>query len=235
MEKLVVSNIEVEVQKKSIKNLHLYVLPPQGSVRVSAPQNMNEDAIRMFVISKISWIKKQQEKFRNQPRQSEREYVSGESVFFGGKRYRLEVIYSNICNNVQIRGDKLIFQVREASTAEQRANVLNEWYRENIKKEVPGILKKWQRIIGVIAIEWGIKNMKTRWGTCNVGDKRIWLNLQLAKKHPQCLEYIIVHELVHLLEKSHNKNFVAYMDKFLPDWRTIKDELNGLILDYIEG
>lgn len=235
MEKLVVSNIEVEVQKKSIKNLHLYVLPPQGSVRVSAPQNMNEDAIRMFVISKISWIKKQQEKFRNQPRQSEREYVSGESVFFGGKRYRLEVIYSNICNNVQIRGDKLIFQVREASTAEQRANVLNEWYRENIKKEVPGILKKWQRIIGVTVLEWGIKNMKTRWGTCNVGDKRIWLNLQLAKKHPQCLEYIIVHELVHLLEKSHNKNFVAYMDKFLPDWRTIKDELNGLILDYIEG
>ena len=234
MDKLKISNIEIEVQKKKIKNLHLSVLPPKGKVRVSAPQNMNEDAIRMFVITKISWIKKQQEKFKNQPRQSEREYVSGESVYLWGNRYRLEVIYSNTCNDIQIKGDKLIFQVREASTPEQRANVLNAWDRENIKKEIPPLLEKWQGIIGVTALEWGVKNMKTRWGTCNIKDKRIWLNLQLAKKHPQCLEYVVVHELVHLIEKKHNKAFIAYMDEFLPDWRTTKDELNGLILDYME-
>jgi predicted metal-dependent hydrolase len=234
VENLRINNIEIEVQKKNIKNLHLAVLPPLGRVRVSAPQNMNEDAIRMFVITKISWIKKQQEKFKNQLRQSEREYVSGESVYLWGKRYRMEVVYSNIRNDIQLKGDKLILQVREASTTDQRENILNAWYREHIKREIPPLLEKWQKIIGVAIADWGVKNMKTRWGTCNVKDRRMWLNLQLAKKHPQCLEYVVVHELVHLLEKNHNKAFVAYMDKFLPDWRTTKDELNGLILDYME-
>lgn len=234
MGKLRINNIEIEIQKKKIKNLHLSVLPPQGRVRVSAPQNMNEDAIRMFIITKISWIKKQQEKFKNQPRQSEREYVSGESVYLWGKRYRLEVIYSIIRNDIQIKGDRVIFQVREESTTEQRANILNAWYREKIKKEIPSLIEKWQKTIGVMASDWGVKNMKTHWGTCSVRAKRVWLNLQLAKKHPQSLEYVVVHELVHLLEKKHNKAFIAYMDKFLPDWQTTKDELNGLILDYMK-
>lgn len=207
---------------------------PLGRVRVSTPQDMNEDAIRMFVITKISWIKKQQEKFKNQPRQSEREYVSGESVYLWGKRYRLEVVYSNQCNDVQIKGERLILQVRETGTADQRANILNAWYREHIKKEIPPLIEKWQRMIGVEIAGWGVKNMKTRWGSCNAKAKRIWLNLQLAKKYPQCLEYVVVHELVHLLEKKHNKAFVAYMDLFLSDWQITKDELNGLILDYME-
>jgi len=234
VENLRINNIEIEVQKKKIKNLHLVVLPPFGRVRVSAPQDMNEDTIRMFVITQISWIRKQQEKFKNQPRQSEREYVSGESVYLWGKRYRLEVVYSNQCNDVQVKGERVILQVREASTTNQRANILNAWYREHIKKEIPPLLEKWQTMIGVEISDWGVKNMKTRWGSCNAKVKRIWLNLQLAKKYPQCLEYVVVHELVHLLEKKHNKVFVAYMDQFLSDWRTTKDELNGLILDYME-
>lgn len=234
MENLTINNIEVEIQKKNIKNLHLSVLPPLGRVRVSAPNSMNDEAIRVFIITKIGWIKKQQEKYKNQPRQCERAYVSGESVYFWGKRYRLDVVHSNVCNDVRIKGDKLIFQVREASTTEQRANVLNAWYRESIKKEIPKLLEKWQNVIGVTANAWGVKNMKTRWGTCNVKDKRIWFNLQLAKKYAECLEYVIVHELVHLLEENHNKIFIGYMDKFLPNWRIIKDELNALILDYME-
>ena len=185
MKKLIINNIEIEVQKKKIKNLHLSVLSPHGRVRVSAPQNMNEDAIRMFVITKLPWIRKQQEKFKNQPRQSERQYVSGESAYLWGRRYRLEVIHSNVCNDVQMKGDKLLFQVREASTTEQRAKVMKEWYRENIKKEIPPLLKKWEKIIGVTALDWGVKDMKTRWGTCNVKAKRIWLNLQLAKSPPR--------------------------------------------------
>lgn len=227
MKNILINDIEVEVQKKYIKNLHLYILPPQGNVRISAPRNMSEDAIHMFLVSKLPWIKKHQEKFRNQPRQLQREYVSGEAVFLWGKCYQLEVVYSNTNNAVQLEGDKIIFQVRESSTTVQREKVLNEWYRENIKKEIPELLRKWQEIIGVTALEWSVKNMKTRWGTCNIRDKRIWLNLQLVKKHPQCLEYIIVHELVHLLEKKHNNNFIAYMDRFLPDWRTIKEQLNS--------
>lgn len=234
MENLTINDIEVEIQKKNIKNLHLSVLPPKGKVRVSAPNSMNDDAIRIFIITKIGWIKKQQEKYKNQPRQCEREYVSGESVYLWGKRYRLDVVYSNVCNNVKIKGNKLIFQVREASTTEQHENVLNDWYRKNIKEEIPQLLEKWQKIIGVTASDWGVKNMKTRWGTCNIEDKRIWLNLQLVKKPFECLEYVMVHELVHLLEKNHNKIFISYMDEFLPNWRKIKEELNSLILDYME-
>lgn len=109
-----------------------------------------------------------------------------------------------------------------------------DWYRRNIKKEIPQLLEKWQKIIGVTASDWGVKNMKTRWGTCNIEDKRIWLNLQLVKKPFECLEYVMVHELVHLLEKNHNKIFISYMDEFLPNWRKIKEELNSLILDYME-
>lgn len=234
MEAFVVNNIEIEVQKKKIKNLHLSVLPPNGRVRVSAPQTMNEEAIRVFVITKIGWIKQQQEKFINQPRQSEREYVSGESVYLWGRRYRLEVVYSNTRNDIKISGDRLILQVRETSTVDQRANVLNTWYRDNLKKEIPKLLEKWQRITGVSVNDWGVKNMKTKWGTCNVEDKRIWLNLQLAKKYPQCLEYVIVHELIHLLEKKHNSIFIGYMDSYLPNWRITKDELNAQILDYMD-
>ncbi|GLC31168.1 M48 family metallopeptidase [Clostridium omnivorum] len=234
MESLTINNIEIEVQKKNIKNLHLSVLPPSGRVRVSAPQNMNDEAIRVFLITKIGWIKQQQEKFNNQPRQTEREYVSGESVYLWGRRYRLEVVYSNIRNDIKIHGDRLVLQVREESSTEQRANVLNAWYRDNLKKEIPKLLEKWQKIIGVSVNEWGVKKMKTKWGTCNAEAKRIWLNLQLVKKSPQCLEYVIVHELVHLLEKKHNKIFTGYMNKFLPDWRTTKAELNAQILDYME-
>lgn len=229
MSTLIIDDIEIQVQKKKIKNIYLRVKAPQGGVQVSAPKNMNDEAIKMFVVSKISWIKKHQEKYKNQPKQCKREYISGESVYVFGKRYTLELVYSNRCNDVKIDGDQLILQVREESTIEHRANILNEWYRENIKREIPKLLEKWQKIIGVTAEEWGVKNMKTRWGTCNVRDKRIWLNLQLAKKHPKCLEYVVVHELVHLLEKSHNNIFIGYMNKFLPNWRETKKELNTFV------
>ncbi len=222
-----IDDIEVEVYKKNIKNLHLYVMPPYGKVRVTAPYGINDEAIHMFVASKARWIKKHQEKFTSRPIREEPQYVTGESIYIWGSSYLLEVIYSNSRNNVHMRDGKIILQVRKSSTKVQRAKVLNEWYRENMRKVIPEILERWQEKIGVAVRDWGIKNMKTRWGTCNVRDKRIWLNLQLAGKHPRCLEYVVVHELLHLLERKHNKIFDAYMDKFLPEWRTIKDELNG--------
>lgn len=232
--RIVVSDINIEVQKKNIKNIHLSVLPPDGKVRISVPLSAKEETIRLFAISKIGWIKKQIDKFQNQQRQTEREYVSGESHYVWGRRYRMEIRHNNR-NNVEIKGNKLILTVREFSTTQQREKIMTEWYRKQLKEKLPELVEKWEEIIGVKAETVRVKNMLTRWGTCNTKDKRIWINLQLAKKPIECLEYVIVHELVHLLEKSHNSVFVDYMDKFLPDWRVTKDLLNGFIMDrYVE-
>ncbi|NLB53112.1 MAG: M48 family metallopeptidase [Syntrophomonadaceae bacterium] len=228
---MIVSNIEIDVIKKDIKNMHLSVLPPMGKVRISAPLNASDDAIRLFAVTKIGWIKKQIEKYENQPRQAEREYVSGESHYIWGRRYILEIRYNNKANNVEIKGSKIFLSVREKSTPKQRERVMNEWYRNELKKRIPVLIDEWEQIIGVKATSWGVRNMKTRWGTCNTKEKRIWINLQLAKKPVYCLEYIIVHELVHLLEKNHTTVFVEYMDKFLPNWRITKEELNSFIMD----
>lgn len=228
---LIIDDIEIQVEKKKIKNIYLRVAAPKGRVQVSVPKNMKDEAIKMFLISKMPWIKKHKDKYKNQPKRCIREYVSGESVYLWGKKYVLKVVYSNKHNDIKINEDEIILQVRQNSTTEQREKLLNEWYRENIKSKIPKLLEKWQKIIGVTAEEWGVKNMKTRWGTCNVRDKRIWLNLQLTKKPSKCFEYVIVHELVHLLEKSHNNIFIGYMDKFLPNWREIKKELNTFIED----
>lgn len=221
---MMVAGIKIEVVKKNIKNMHLAVLPPQGQVRISAPIHTGEEVIRLFAITKIGWIKKQVEKFQNQPRQTQREYVSGESHYLWGRRYKLQIKHAGATNKVEIKANQLILTVREISTAEQREKVLNEWYRANLKAKLPALFKKWEDKIGVKANFIGVKNMRTRWGSCNVRDKRVWINLQLAKKPFHCLEYVVVHELVHLLEKSHSPVFVAYMDKFLPDWRMVKGE-----------
>lgn len=232
---MIVSNVEIDVIKKNIKNMHLSVLPPLGKVRISAPMNASDEQIRLFAVSKIGWIKKQIEKYEKQPRQTEREYVSGESHYLWGRRYKLEVRFSNRKNNIETKGNRLFLTVREDSTEQQREKVMNEWYRNEMKRKIPLLIEKWESMIGVKAHSWGIKIMKTRWGTCNTKEKRLWFNLQLAKKPAGCLEYVVVHELVHLLEKNHNSAFIAYMDKFLPDWRVTKDELNSFIMDrYLE-
>lgn len=233
MEKIIINNIEIELTKKNIKNLHLSVHPPDGRVKISAPQYMDTDTIRLFAISKLSWIRKQQKKFINQERQPEREYVSGESHYFLGQRYLLNVIYTNKRKQgVEIRNKKYIdLYVRENTPKYLRERAMTEWYRRELKKLIPPIIAKWEPIIGVEVNEFGVKKMKTRWGSCNPKAKRIWLNLELVKKSPTCIEYVVVHEMVHLLEKSHNERFIAYMDKFLPNWRAIKAELNGLIYE----
>lgn len=232
MKQIKVEGIEIDVIKKNIKNLYISVLPPSGSVRVSAPLKMNDEVIKSFIMSKIPWIIKSQSRFKNQAVQAvqiERKYVSGESIYLWGRRYELKVEYVKTACKIDIIDDKLYFCVREKSTIKQRQSALDEWYRTQLKEQIPPIFEKWQDILGVKVLEFRIKKMKTRWGTCNINDKRIWLNLELAKKPPECLEYVVVHELVHLLERNHNKVFKAYMDKFLPDWRNIKDELNSFV------
>lgn len=227
MSKVTIEDIEVEIIKKDIKNLHLYVLPPKGEVRVSAPKRLREEEIRTFISNKISWIKKQQLKLINKPRQPRNEYVSGETIYLWGVEYYLVVYYIKGISKIEINGSELKLYVKEESSIRQREKVILQWYRKELKNAISPLLYKWQSIIGVEANSWNVKNMRTRWGTCNVKARRIWLSLQLAKKKPICLEYVIAHELVHLLEKNHNSTFYAYMDKFLPNWRTIKCKLNA--------
>ena len=217
----------VDVVRKDIKNLHLAVYPPDGRVRVAVPLLIDDEAVRLAVISKLAWIKRQQALFRGQDRQSAREYVSRESHYYWGDRYLLNVAYHDAPPQVVVRNKTTLdLFVREGSDAAKRERVLQEWYRQQLKAAIPPLIARWEPIIGVKVAQWRVKRMKTRWGTCNEQARRIWLNLELVKKPPQCLEYIVVHEMVHLLERHHNERFVAYMDEFMPQWRLFRDELN---------
>ena len=231
---ILVANIPVEVVKKNIKNLHLSVLPPDGKVRVSAPETVSDDAIAMFVRTKIGWIRKQQEKFELQPRQNERQYVSGETLYVWGRQYFLRVEYSYKGNSLVLSGDNAILTVRKESTVKQRETFVNEWYRTLLKAEVEKYLPKWERITGLQYSSWQCKYMTTKWGTCNTTTGKIWLNLQLAKKPIECLEYVILHELVHLRVRNHGSEFVAEMNRYMQNWREIRKQLNESKLDYMD-
>jgi len=212
--------------------MHLYVKPPQGKVMVSAPLAMNDETIERFVRTKVTWIKKQVSKFDNQPRQSEREYVSGETMYVWSKQYYLQIQYGNK-NSLVLSGDKALLTIRKVSTAEQRGNFVREWYRELLKAEIERLLPKWEKITGLKARSWQTKYMTTRWGTCNTKTGKLWFNLQLAKKTQECLEYIILHELVHLIEQKHNERFILLMDNYMPMWRETKATLSRQALDYM--
>lgn len=226
--KITVGGLPVYVVRKAIKNLHLGVYPPQGRVRVAAPLRVSDDAVRLAVIGKLGWIKRQRRRFDAQARQSVREMVSGESHFFLGQRYRLHVVQDHGPAKVIVRNKSMIeLYVRRGSNGEQRERVLQRWYRQQLKELISPLVQKWQKALAVQTQDWRIKKMKTKWGACNVEARRIWLNLELAKKPVQCLEYIIVHELVHLLERHHNDTFNSLMNKFLPQWRSRRNELNA--------
>ena len=233
--KIVVGGIHVQIVRKDIKNLHLGVHPPEGHVRVAVPMHVTDERIRLAIIDKLSWIKKQQAEFLAQPRQSAREMVTGECHYFFGKSYRLEVVEQAGKHKIeQAGGNKIRLTVTANTSTESRLKLMNEWYREQLKQVIPKLIDQWQTKIGVETNDWGVKKMKTKWGSCNIEAKRIWLNLDLAKKPPECLEYIIVHELVHLLERNHNSRFVAYMDEFMPKWRLNRETLNKSPLSHEE-
>ena len=217
----------IEVVRKNIKNLHLAVYPPEGRVRVAAPLHMTEDAVRLAIITRISWIRKKQDAFRNQARQSRREMVTGESHYFQGRRYRLKVVEINRPPTVKFSNNSTIeLRVRPNSDRVKREAVLNEWYRKKLKEQIPAMISEWEPRIGVKVADWGVRKMKTRWGSCNTKTRRIWLNLELAKKSLPCLEYVVVHEMLHLIERHHNDRFKSLMSELLPNWQTTRDELN---------
>ncbi len=222
-----VSGIRIEVVRKAIKNLHLGVYPPEGRVRVAAPLKVNDEAVRLAVVARLGWIRRQQARFATQPRLSPREMISGESHWLWGRRYRLRVIEASGPFRVALDGNSwLNLYVRPDTSAVRREKALEEWYRQELKNRIQRLIEKWEPVIGVEVSEWGVKKMKTRWGTCNAEARRIWLNLELVKKPPACLEYIVVHEMVHFLERRHNDRFRELMDQFMPHWQLRRDELN---------
>ncbi|MGC8658092.1 MAG: M48 family metallopeptidase [Desulfomonilaceae bacterium] len=228
--KIVVGDIVVDIVRKDVKNLHLRVRPPKGNVDVVVPYRVTDYSLRSFLISKFDWMKRHQLKFQLLQTQPEPEFVSGENHLYQGKFYQLNVIYYDAPPKVEIRDDSCMdLYVRPGSNQLHREKAVDQWYRSQLKEKVPHLMEKWKYVVGVEPKGWGIKKMKTRWGSCNRRDKRIWLNLELAKKPAYCLEFIIVHELTHLLERLHNERFRSLMDYFMPEWRCYKEELNRAV------
>ena len=225
-------DISLDVVRKDIKNVHLSVYPPTGRVRIAAPLRMNLDTLRIFAISKLGWIKKHKNKFLNQKRESPREYISRESHYFLGKRHLLKVVEHDAPPKVAIKHETMEMYIRPNTGLEKRREILDEWYRRQLKEIVPGMISQYEEMMKVKVDEFGIKKMKTRWGTCSIGAKRIWLNLELAKKQRHYIQYIIAHEMLHLLERRHNDIFISNLDKFVPQWRFYKEELNRSALSH---
>lgn len=223
-------NIAVDVVQKDIKNIHLSVLPPLGRVRISAPMRMDIDTIRVFALAKLGWIKRQQHKLLEQEREAPREYLDRESHYVWGQRYLLKIDFHDGAPGVELKHSSLILRVRPGATAEHKQEILEAWYREQLRKALPALLEKWEKSIGVKAGRCFVQKMRTRWGSCNPATGNIRLNTNLARKPPECLEYIVVHELMHLLEPTHNQHFIALMDQFLPKWKLHKNRLNRLPL-----
>lgn len=226
--KFKIGEILVEVEKKDIKNLHLSVYPPSGKVKISAPLRMKKDTIRVYTISKLDWIKRQRKKLQEQDRETAREYLNRESHYVWGKRYLLRVVERDEASSVEIKHSALVLNVRPGSTEARKREVLERWYRNQIRELAPRLITKWERIIGVRVQTFYVRRMKTKWGSCNSSEGTIRLNSELGKKPRECMEYIIVHELVHLLERTHNQRFISLMNEHMPRWQFYRDELNRL-------
>lgn len=221
-------NIAVDVVLKDIKNIHLSVHPPEGKVRIAAPERMNVDTIRLFAISKLGWIKRQQRKLREQERETPREFVGRESHFVWGKRYLLNIIEENAPPSVELKHNQMFLRVRPGADDNKRNEVVENWYRTRVKAATQELIEKWEPTIGVTVCGFYVQRMKTRWGSCNSQAQTVRLNTDLAKKPRECLEYIVVHEMIHILEPTHNERFQELMGRFMPDWEHRREVLNRL-------
>jgi predicted metal-dependent hydrolase len=220
-------DIAVDVFLKDIKNVHLGVYPPDGRVRISAPSRMSVDTIRVYAVSKLGWIKQQQKKLRAQQRETPREYLDRESHYVWGKRYLLKVIENDEAPSVELKHSRMLLRVRPGTDDEKRRAIVEQWYREQIKKAVAPLIVKWEPVMGVKVERFFVQRMKTKWGSCTAGTLSIRLNTDLSKKPPECLEYIVVHEMAHLLVRHHNYRFSNLMDRCLPNWKLLRQTLNA--------
>jgi predicted metal-dependent hydrolase len=225
--RLNLGEIAVDVVFKNIKNIHLGVYPPTGHVRIAAPSRMNLDTIRVFAISKLGWIKQQRKKLREQERETPREYLDRESHYVWGKRYLLQVMENDVPARVELKHRKMFLRVRPGTAEDRRQAIVDAWYRAQLRTAVPSLIARWEPLLGVKVKRFFVQKMKTKWGSCNTGSKTIRLNTELAKKPPECLEYIVVHEMLHLIVRRHDDRFTSLMDRHLPGWRMIRQTLNA--------
>ena len=221
-------DIAVDVVLKDIKNVHLSVYPPTGTVRISAPSRMSLDTIRVFAISKLAWIRQQQRKLQEQERETPREYLDRESHYVWGKRYLLTVSESNQPPSVELKHNQMRLRLRSGTKNKGKQAVVDGWYRQQLKEAITPLISKWEPVIGVKVARFFVQQMKTKWGSCNPGTRSIRLNTELAKKPRLCLEYIVVLVMFHLLEPTHNQRFLTLMDRFMPKWRSVREALNRL-------
>lgn len=228
MTQIHLGDITVDVVRKDIKNIHLSVYPPTGSVRISAPERMSLDTIRVYAVSKLGWIKKQQQKFQEQERETPREYLERESHYVWGKRYLLQVLEVDEPPSVELKHSQMLLQARPNTTEASRQAIIEQWYRLQLRQALPALIATWEPLMGVKVERFFVRRMKTKWGSCNPQKGYIRLNTDLAKKPHECLEYILVHEMAHLLEPTHNSRFVSLMDQFLPKWQFYREQLNRL-------
>lgn len=225
-----VAGVQVRVVRKDVRNLHLSVLPPDGTVRITAPDWMNAEAIKLFAVGKLGWIKRQQAKMRAQEREPPRDYIERESHQVWGERYLLHIIEHDAPPDIEVRHRKLVMRVRPGTDRKRREEILYSWYRSRLRAVLPGLLDRWGALVGAKPHHVHIQRMKTKWGSCNPAKGSIRLNTELAKKPPECLEYILLHELVHLREPTHGLRFIDAMDRLMPQWRDRRDSLNRLPL-----
>ncbi|MGJ0203044.1 M48 family metallopeptidase [Leucobacter sp. gxy201] len=224
---LTVGGIDIDVIHKDIKHLHIGVYPPLGRVRVAAPERFDDEQVRLAVVQRLAWIKRQRKRLQAAPRQTEREMVTGESHYVWGNRLRLKVVERPGRAKAEIDGDRLVIYTAPDSTAESRRAALECWYRDQLRQALAPLIEKWENKLQVTVPKWTIRRMKTKWGSCNRESRHIWFNLELAKKHPNCLEYIVVHEMTHYVERKHGERFIKLMDERLPNWELRRSELNG--------
>jgi len=225
--KITVSGVSIKVTKKKVKHLRIVAYPSSGEVRISSPVHLSFNEVKRFAESRSSWIQKHLNNPDVVKTKDSGVYNSGTTHYLWGKPFTLIVQESGQFGVQNIDSENVKLFVEPGSSQDIRERVLREWYRVRIKNEIPRLIKKWEPVMGVKVNDWGVKKMKTRWGTCNTSAKRIWLNLELAKREPEFLEYIVVHEMTHILERLHSRRFYSLMDRFMPDWRTIDKKLGG--------
>jgi predicted metal-dependent hydrolase len=232
IEDLTIGGTHVEVHRKDIKNLHVGVYPPDGRVRVAAPNSISTDAIRTAVLTRMDWIRRRQSRFQTQERQSVRQYVSGETHYVFGRPLRLTVTeWDKKAHRISLEGrDRLRLSVPYGSTHEERRSWIKNWRRVQLREMAGPKVETWSSILKVAPTFWGIREMKTKWGSCNPKTARVWLNLELSKKPIEAVDYIVLHELTHLISQQHDKRFITIMDVHMPLWRQIRSELNALPL-----
>lgn len=224
---LTVSDIEVDVVYKDIKHLHIGVYPPAGRVRVAAPARLDDDQVRRAVVQRMPWIRRQRANFQDAARQSEREMVDGESHYLWGARLRLRVVERPGCAGFRAGKSWLTMYVPPGTPADRRRDLLARWYRLQLRDALSPVIARWEERLDVSVPRWSLKRMKTKWGTCNPDTRHLWFNTELVKKHPDCVEYMVVHEMAHYFEPDHGEGFTALMDRLLPNWRARHEQLNA--------